>query len=335
MYRSLFLLLFVSLASLTVAQSTGDRAKTRVKQRTERRANQRLDQKIDEGVDKAFNAVEGLFKKRRRNNNDSAATPDQPVREGGLAPNNGEEYEDQEEATAAVLNAIMGGEADDFEPYTNDKLFTAAMEIKETNRRGKTETNRIRLGATRTQTAMYMTDEGQATRIVFDTQTGKTTTVVTDKKGQTQAYRMRMPRIAAGLARDVSADVADDMEQGRYTFERTGQRRTIEGYDCELIVTTDTEEGQVTHAWVTEEVDLTAADMYGPMTSMIGGGPSPVAANMPTAPFQGFPILIETETDGKTFEMRYTDIRIGENRLDRSLFDLSGVDVQEMPGFGG
>lgn len=323
--RNLFLLLFTLLLCTRVsAQTTKQRAGKRAKQRVEQRANNKLDRKIDEGVDKAFGAVEGLFKKRGK---------DKPVEEGGLRANDGEAYQSDEEATQAFLNALGGGDAEPHEPYTNETQFSLDMVVTTTKRNGKKESHAMQLGASEDQLAMVFRAGDESNRMLYSTLTGKTTVITTDKRGKTQAFRMRMPRIGATMAEDMAADMQD-----RFEIERTGQRKVIEGYDCELFIIRDPEEGTVTESWVTEDIDLSAQEALGSMAVIVGGGKNQFqqADAVPTDyPIDAFPIMA-TVRGGKTVtEMVYKNIRVGAARVDRSLFDTSGITVQDMPGFGG
>ena len=323
-YRILLLASLLFLGFALTAQKPGKRVKKRATERTEQRANQRIDQKVDEEVDKAFNAIEGLFKKK---NKPAAGQPTDEVDEGGLRPNNGEDaYASDEEATAAVMNALgMGG--GDWEPYTNPVTFSLTMEMTEVKRNGKTQTMQLQLGATEEQFAYVTAGEGGGERyqMILNTQDGKTTMITTDKKGETQGFRMRMPN----LQDKIQAAAADSYDY--LTFTKTGQRRTIDGYDCELIIVEDSKHNTTTESWVTQDIDLDAMDVFGSVAGMAGaggqaagGGPQGLAA-----PFEGFPIESTTKDGKATTTVKMRDIRIGADAIDRSLFDTGGVAVRE------
>jgi hypothetical protein len=324
--RILLLSLTILLTAGLTAQNTTERVKKRAKNRTEARANQRLDQKVDEGVDKAFNAIEGLFgKKKKKKAADTTAAPTERVEDGGLRANDGDAYADEEEATSAIMNALgMGG--GDWEPYTNPVTFSLTMETTEIKKNGKEETVRMRMGALPTEFAMVVQGEGsERNRMILNTQDGKTTMIATDKKGKTEGYRIRMPNFSSTVA-EAQEEMMDYL-----TFTATGERRTIEGYDCEKIIVTDSKHNTTTESWVTQDIDLSTAEVFGGITGMAGAGKQqmPVPENLP-AVYAGFPVE-STTTDGKTTTiMRMTDIRIGEGNIDRSLFDTGGVRVQEV-----
>lgn len=319
----LLLLLCLLLCCSLPAQKTGKRLKKRAKDRTEQKANQRLDKKIDRGVDKAFGAIEGLFgKKNKAADTTTTASAQERVADGGLRANDGDAYADDEEAAQAFYNALgIGDEQAGFEPYENPTVFSLTATFSETKRNGKEENNSIRLGATRQQFAMLIVDgKGSGSQMILSTQDGKTTTITTDKKGKKQGYRMRMPNFS-GLV----AEQTEELMEG-ITYERTGERRTIDGYDCEKIVVTDASRGAVTESWVTQDLPLTHLDVFGGMAGMAG------ARNIsaPEAPLEGFAIL-STTSDGKSVtRMHLTDIKLGEGAVDQSLFDTSGVVVEEV-----
>ena len=310
-YILLLSLLFTAVSLPVTAQGTVERAK----QRTERKANNRVDQKIDREVDKAFNAIEGLFKKKKKDEpeTDTVATA---------------EDSDGEEAANAFISMLSGGD-EDFEPFENEHPFTLIMTITE-EKRNKPEEMHLRLGASVDQIAMITSQAGEGTaQMIFDTQTGKTTMVTTDKKGNTQGYRMRMPNLGKMMDR-----AAEDITQ-RYTIDRPGERRTIDGYDCELVVVTDSESKAVTRSWITNDLDLSSQDVFGSIARMMGGkGQQAGTPQMPIpADFgeliEGFPIESSTVEGNKTTRMRISDIRTGGD-IDRSFFDTGDVAIQDM-----
>ena len=308
-YLTLLFTLFFSFS--LVAQQPVKRAKKRAKARTEQRANQRIDRKIDDGVDKAFGAIEGLFKKKKQRTDTTApVAPTERV---------------EEETNQAVMNALgLGG--GDWEPYTNPVTFSLTMQLTETKKNGRQESNAIRLGATETQFAMNVEDgKGQRSRMILSTQDGYTTTITTDKRGKTEGFRMRMPNFGS-LAAETIAETADYI-----TYTETDQRRTIDGYACTLVIVKDSKHGTTTESWVTQDLELTALDVFGGMAGMAGAGKQATAGalDLPTA-FQGFPIE-STSTDGKTVTTtKMQHIQIGPDAVDRSLFDVSGVEIQDL-----
>ena len=310
-YRITLLLTFLLTATLALpAQGTVERAK----ERSEKRANKRVDSKIDQEVDKALNAIEGLFKKKKRNQEptESEAANDSAT---------------SDEAANAFMNMLSGND-EDFEPFENEQPFSLLMTVEE-EKRGKTETSTIHLGATRTQIAMITTDDNQRSQVVFNTQDGKTTTVITDKKGETKGFRMRMPNLG-GMIESASQEVGDMMD-----VERTNERKTIDGYDCELVIVTNTKENTVTRSWITRDLDISSQEVFGSVARMMGGkgGGAPGIPPGFEDLVDGFPIMSTSVEGNKTYTMHLSDIRTG-NDIDQSIFDTGNVPIEEL-GFGG
>lgn len=311
-YRITLLLTLLLTATLALpAQGTVERAK----ERSEKKASKRVDNKLDREVDKALNAIEGLFKKKKKQDPQSQ----QPEEADDTAAN--------DDAATAFMN-MLSGNNEEFEPFENEQPFSLVMTVDE-EKRGKTETGTIHLGATRTKIAMITTDDGQRSQVVFDTQDGMTTTVVTDKKGETKGFRMRMPNLG-GMIESASKEVGDMME-----VERTGERKTIDGYDCELVIVTNTKDNSVTRSWITRDLDISSQEVFGSVARMMGGK----GAAAPGIPpgfedlVDGFPIMSTSVEGNKTYTMHMSDIRIGNN-VDQSLFDTGNVPIEEL-GFGG
>lgn len=309
-YRITLLLLTVLTLALP-AQGTVERAKTR----TERKANSRVDGKIDREVDKAFNAIEGLFKKKKQ----PAASTEV------VAETDRDTLAQADEASAAFMNMLGGGD-EDFEAFRNEKPFTLVMTVTE-EKRGKSQVNHIRIGASTDKIAMVTEDEsGQSSQMIFDTNDGKTTMVTTDKKGNKQGYRLRMPNLGS-LMQSAKNEVVDHLK-----IERTGERRTIDGYACELIIVENTKDNVTTRSWVTKDVGLNGQDVFGSMARMLGGGAAG-GAKMPFPPGLGDLVdglaIEATSVDGnKNYTMTLTDIRTGGN-IDASLFDTGDVRIQD------
>ncbi|PPK85278.1 uncharacterized protein DUF4412 [Neolewinella xylanilytica] len=306
-YRILLLFsLLIALSLGTDAQGTVERAK----RRTQQRANNQIDRKIDQEIDKAFNA---LFSKKKEAEATEAEAGD---------PN-----PEEQEAANAVVGMLMGGN-DDFTPFQNERPFSVLMTVTE-DKRGKSDESRIRIGATTDKIGMITEgDAGSTAHMIFDTQDGKTTMITTDKRGDRSAYRMRMPNLGK-LIDESRQDVTDHLE-----IERTGEHRTIDGYDCELIIVTNTEEQTTTRSWITNDVDLSAMEVFGTMSRMLGGKQQPGAGQMGLPPgmaelVEGFPIESTTVDGNKTFTMRMSEIKTGGD-IDLSLFEVGDVEVQDM-----
>ncbi|WP_157974360.1 DUF4412 domain-containing protein [Lewinella sp. IMCC34183] len=297
------MLTFCLVAPLS-AQGTVKRAK----KRTERRANERIDRRIDQEVDKVFTS---LFSKKKEDPQDTAAAD--TVTTGR-----------EREATNSVIGILGGG--GEFEPFENEQSFSFTMNMTE-KKRNREEHTSIRLGNTRDKIAMITAGDGGSgtAQMIFDTQTGKTTMITTDERGRTKGYRMRMPRMGRMI------DAAKDDLLDHLTVERTGERRTIDGYACELVIVENTKEHTTTRSWITQDVPLNGPKVFSSVARMMGGTGQNAAAMPPglTDIANGFPIQSTIIDGNTTYEMHITDIRTDGN-VDRSLFDTGNVEIQDM-----
>lgn len=308
-----FALLFC--LALTAQQTTAERASNRAKNRAENRANSRVDQKVDAAVDDAFNAVGNLFKKKKKETDASTES------------NDGNTNAD-EAATNEMLSNMLGGNSGPWEAYTNPVQFSLTMEVVEVKKNGKREQNAIDMAVTTDQFGIRMRDEAEkeVSRMILNTETGKTTMVTMDKDGNKSAVRMRMPGMRATM------ESAVEETTNRYTIEATGERKVIDGYNCEKFVVTDTEEGIVTESWVTKDAGMNVQEVFSGMMNMFGAAKQKnqgVTSAMSGA-YEGFPIY-STSSDGKsTFETRFRNIKVGDSKLDGTILDVSGVPIQDI-----
>lgn len=296
------------------AQTTAERAAERAKNRAERKAQSKVDNKVDKAVDDAFNSIGNLFKKKSKTEPDSSA-------EKTSTPN-----EQADNQNAGILGGLMGG-GGDWEPYTNPTSFSITMETQEVRQNGnKVDNSEIRLGVTTDRFAIIISDDDakEVNQMILNTQNGMTTMITTDKKGEKTGYRLRIPRMGETVT-ETGEEVMD-----RYTFEKTGERKMIDGYDCEKVIVTDTKEGAVTESWITQDLDITSAEIFGGMATAFGGKAPKPRGGIGMAPYEGFPILSTTTAKGKTYVTRFRDIKVGEENMDRSLLDTSGVEIQSL-----
>ncbi|MBB4080368.1 hypothetical protein GGR28_003002 [Lewinella aquimaris] len=213
-----------------------------------------------------------------------------------------------------------------FDPIVGDKTFSMVMTVTSTKKNGKVQVATMRLGAMPDHFAMIVMDDeqGAVSQMIYNTEDDKTTMITTDKKGRKQGFRMRMPKIGKTVA-----EKAEEMSE-YITFTRTGERKTIDGYDCEKIIVTDSKHNTTTESWVTQDIDLSYAEVFGGIANLSGVGKQQFQLPGGTeAPIEGF--LIQSFTDdGKSItETHITDIRLGDD-IDRSLFDTQGVTIQEL-----
>jgi hypothetical protein len=217
---------------------------------------------------------------------------------------------------------------EEWEPFTNSTPFSLLITTKEIKKNGKETISTMRMAVTEELIGLELASDqvNEATsRMIFNTLTGKTTMVTTKKNGEQTAFRMRVPKLNKSRLMDM-----ENMEE-RFTFTATGERKVINGYNCEKYIVRDLEEGTTTTSWITKDVDMNAQDVFSNFANMAGAGKN----SMPgpdkfAAAYEGFPIE-STTTDGKTtFIMTFSDIKIGADNMDKKVLDLTGVEVQDM-----
>ena len=304
--------------SLT-AQNVPDRAAKRAKQRAENKAQNKVDRSVDKAVDDAFNSIGNLFKKKKKKTD--------PAPSGSAEPTSETKEKTSREAGSGggLFGSIMGG-GKAWQPYTNPLSFSITMEMKETRRNGKVDESNIGLGVTSDRFAIRISDGAgkENSHMILNTQDGMTTMITTDKKGEKSGVRLRIPSLGSTVTE------AGEEAMDRYTFEKTGERKTVDGYNCEKVIVTDTEKGTVTESWITKDLDITSAEIFGGMARAFGGKAPQARGAASQAPFEGFPIMSTTVENGKTYITRFRDIKVGEGNMDRSLLDTSGVEIQSL-----
>jgi len=323
-FRLLFSLFSLTLVLATAqAQTTAERAADRATNRAENRAQSNVDRKVDGAVDDAFNAIGGLFKKKdkkkKKKRRDGGAQEEDPASET-------DDYSDDEsieEARTGMLQnmGLLGGK---WEPYTNPTTLSLDMDIEHTKRNGKQENSTVELSILETAFAVRFREQGSddVARMILNTQSGKVV-VVNTEKGKTEAMRMSMPGLGKAI-QEMDVDEAD------FSIERTGERRTIDGYNCEKVIVTDHESGTVSTSWVTKDIDINIMDIaatFGGMTR----GKNPAAEAM-AQDYPGFPIETTVVEDRESTTVRYRNIKLA-GQADRSLHDTSGLEIQDIGGF--
>lgn len=291
-----------------VAQSPTERAKRRAERRAESKVNSKVDRSVDKAVDDVFGSIFGKKKKKKTEDSENTEATDQG---------------DEAAETAMLQNmGLLGG---NWEPYTNPATFSLDMEMKQTDKRGRTEESTIRMAVTENNFATHLTDPDKGTemRMILDTQTGKVIMITTEHpntdKEKTQAMRMRMP----GLSKAIEEAVVNQ----DITVNKTGERKTIDGYDCEKIIITDNETGDVTTSWVTKDIEFKVEDIAATFGGMVKGKNPAMEALGNEYP--GFPIQT-THTDGEeTLFMHFRNIKTGD-ATDQGLLDTGDIPIQDI-----
>lgn len=314
----IFCLLFtVALA----AQNPTERVKRRAENRAEQNVNNRVDRTVDKAVDDVIGSLFGKKKQKPAQENDEA-TPSQGER------SNEDDAASQAAAAEMISNLLGGGK---WEPYTNPRSLSFSNEIITTKANGKTEKMMMDLAVTETKVGMRLHDEtdGEKTRMILDTQDGKTTMISTDKEGKREGVRMRMPNMKAM----VQDQVEDTLEEAtdHIQINRTGERKTIDGYNCEKYIVTDTEENTTTTAWITQDLDISMAELMAAMLNFTGGG----QVKIPDMPKHGNMMdgimiqLSQVNAEGEKIDIHYRNIKL-DGQTDKSILDVSGIPIQEV-----
>ena len=326
-FRILFSLLALLFVTGLSAQSTAERAGKRAKNRAENRANNKVDRKVDEAVDEAFDAVTNLFKKKKKTKKPANGTP-----AGGQSNDktndrsNGSNANDSASGQSPLSGMLGGGP---WEPYTNPVTFSVRMEMTEEKKNGKKQDTAIDMSVTTDQFGIRIADADnvEQTRMILDTRDGKTTMVTTDKKGETTALRMRIPGV-----KQYTEDTMEDYMNG-ITIEETNETRVIDGYNCRKYIVTDTKRNTVTESWITKDAGVNSQEVFSGMMNAFGsrakkqkGGPGTALAGN----YEGFPILSVSDDGKSVYTTRFKNLKVGEGNTDRSILDLSGLDVQEL-----
>lgn len=309
-FRSL-LTLFALLLCVSLSAQATERAKERAKNRAENRANRKVDQKIDGAVDDAFDAIGSLFKKKKKKKN-----------KGGAA----EEPTTDDQPAANRTGGLFGG--GNWEPYTNPVSFSVQMEMTEVKKNGKATASNMSMAVVSDKFGILFKeqDSGESTRMILNTQDGKTTMITTDKKGKTEGFRMKMPGI-----RSLASDANEETMEG-ITFENTGETKVIDGYNCTKYIVNDSKNNITTESWVTTDANINAQDIFAGMMNAFGAqankqkGP----ANGLAGGYEGFPILTISDDGKSTYTCRYRNLKVGEASMDKSILDVSNVKIQSL-----
>lgn len=312
-FRFLIVLFALLLCVSLSAQSTAERAGERAKNRAETRANSKVDQKVDGAVDDAFNAVGNLFKKKnKKKKKKGTGATETPSPEAPRATNG--------------TGGIFGGAT--WVPYTNPISFSLRMEITELKKNGKESTAAFNMASVPTEFGILIEDEEaqETSRMILNTQDGKTTMITTDKQGRKEGFRMKMP----GL-RQHDVEAAEAAVE-HITIEQTTETRVIDGYNCLKYIVKDSENNITTESWVTTEAGLNAQDIYGGMMNAFGAKAKKQGSstNALAGGYEGFPILTISNDGKSTFTCQYTNLKVGEDNIDKSVLDITGIPVQSV-----
>ncbi|HKR05862.1 MAG TPA: DUF4412 domain-containing protein [Bacteroidia bacterium] len=162
-------------------------------------------------------------------------------------------------------------------------------------------------------------------RTIFDNKE-KTMTILVEKDGTNKMAMVRKMQDAS--------EVPGNKEGKDAKITVTDETKKIEGYTCKKVIAESDE--STSEMWVTDELGLTYADMFGMMRN--GRGP---ASNMSTnmqnyKDVKGIPLEMNIRNKVKPDESMVITIKnIKKGNVDASLFDISGYKVMDMQNMGG
>lgn len=121
-----------------------------------------------------------------------------------------------------------------------------------------------------------------------------------------QKVAMSMPLPMDMISSMASDEIEKQQEEEEFSFEKTGNTKTINGYHCTEYVTTS--EDYIQHIWLTDEVDIDAnfTKLFSKMMKNKQHYENPMVG-------KGYPILVETirKKNDKTSYMRTKEIQEG------------------------
>ncbi len=225
--------------------------------------------------------------------------------------------------------------------YENDTRYpvpenpvqaTIGMEMKSFKKNGKldeTNTTKMIFGNTGECVVMNEGDKNE-TRMLFDYK-GAATYMINEK----EKTAMKMPMINFQKMAEKMAGNFDVMEDDSGHWERTGEKKEINGYNCEKYVYTNPKEKTKMDVWVTPDIniDLSGNHLFG---GQIKDFSTMVAEDPQVAQNDNFPRgvmvrMVQYEKNRSTPSMQM-DITTFKKSSDPKYFDLDGYEVNDILG---
>jgi len=304
-YLSLLIALSFTLnISGQIVDKTEDKAK--------KKANQRVDKKIDKQIDKGLDAIEGLFGKKKKKK--GKEKPDQDVQSD--SPN------------ANQMGAIMGmmGTEEIDRTYDFDHNFRLKIE---NYKKDKLDSEMIMKMYINEQTSsMGVKMEGaEAKNLDFMVYDMKQQEMLTMMNNEGQKMGMMIETDVPTDGGDQSAE-NDQMTAPQVRFEKTGNSKTISGFDCdeyEVIYESEEEQEGEQYFWITDETD---ADWIKSMTEMAAYSPNmPVNYGVPESYPEGSVIQMVQIMDKEKSVMTVMEM----NMNDPFSISTKGYPFMKMP----
>ncbi|MFA0963391.1 DUF4412 domain-containing protein [Roseivirga sp. BDSF3-8] len=274
----------------------GEKVSKKVEQTVERKAEQKAEKSTE-------SAMDSLFAPSNKGNTKNAEA-------------------DQKRAEA-MMQAIMNTEPVDVADRYSFRVI-ATMEIESYSKR-KTETQTMKQGYG--TGALYIEMDNSPDNPIITDLENEAMIMLDTKKNTAQVMSLSWMK-KMGAYED-----EDDyqMEDADISVGKTGNTKTIAGYNCEeYIITTD--EGK-THAWFTSEVNFDYDDYLNGFTNMFGKKKETNPMLQLTGMSRGY-VMEMTAFDKKgekTTKMVVTDISENEKNISMSQFEVQSL----MSGAGG
>ncbi|MEM9836756.1 MAG: DUF4412 domain-containing protein [Bacteroidota bacterium] len=304
----LFLLASVS------AQNPASRLSRRAKARANANVNSRVDRAVDKAVD---DAIGSLFKRSQKKTADDQTS----------APVESQTKVDSTPPYSPSQMLKMFNQ--DWEPYTNPREMSFGSTYVITDKKGKVTEMDMQMVVVEKQLGYLVTSSEEkdmaSMRMILDTQTGKTIMIQTDKQGQVEANAMMMPNLRGMM----EAQMEEEMNENDIIVTRTGQRQRVNGYNCEKITIENTKKGDTFTGWITNDLDLSMEDLFRPMMGFAGGQSAMPATTKVFQGLTGVVIKGTSVSDGETTDIEYRNFKL-DGATDKSILDISGIEVQEM-----
>jgi len=316
----LFTILFSILFTMPATAQLGNLLKDRIKQRAEQKAKQRVEQELNKKVDETVEeALDEVFKDRSKSGDEKVSNKE--------ASSEKADMDSEEAAQRAAIEAMMGGEDDSidtpFIPLETTGAMTMTMNNYTNGKLAKDNPITIRMTFDRNRVGMHMSQGGKPFSIMIHKLEEKKIVVINNIDGKPQAMEMSSKLFMRGARGKKAKDMVGDMD-----IKKTGNRKTVQGYDCEEYIITS--EDGVTTSWVTQDAPISSEDMQ--MMFAKGFNMGEMFEGQDWKDFTG--LAIESTSvfnKGKDrTEMTISDI---STKIDNSIFDVSKYDVQKLPGF--
>ncbi len=236
------LIISIGLLCLSAKAQVVDKTEQKAKDKT----NQRIDNKIDRGLDKGLDAVEGLFSKKKKSKTEESANTEN------------DSASDEGQADKA-MGSIFGGSVDVEDSYSFEHNFV--LELVAYDKKGKPSDpveTKILVAEDDQLMGIETNAEGAESMMVYDIKKKQFITMV-NSGNEKMGFAMAI--------KDSDLDQSDKYDPEDVSFTKTGNKKTISGYNCEeYLMTNEADDKYIQTIWVAPDVD---GDWVGAMRNMM------------------------------------------------------------------